>query len=69
MHEPAKRRTGETARKPVRHFHDLDVYQNPLAVGLRVYERGKKFPAEERYVNVKMWSFPVSPFRRLADSF
>ena len=36
--ETAKRRNGETARKPVRHFRDLDVYQNALAAGLRVYE-------------------------------
>jgi four helix bundle protein len=27
----------------------LDVYQNALATGLRVYELSKKFPAEERY--------------------
>jgi four helix bundle protein len=27
----------------------LDVYQNALAAGLRVYELSKKFPAEEKY--------------------
>jgi four helix bundle protein len=27
----------------------LDVYQNALATGLRVYELSKKFPVEERY--------------------
>jgi four helix bundle protein len=49
MREAAKRRNGETARKPIRHFRDLDVYQNALAVGLRVYELTKRFPNEERY--------------------
>src|SRR5882724_6689723 len=49
MTETAKRRNGETARKPIRHFRDLDVYQNALALGLRVYELSKKFPVEERY--------------------
>jgi four helix bundle protein len=47
--ETAKRRDGETARKPIRHFRDLDVYQNALAAGLRVYELTKSFPIEERY--------------------
>jgi four helix bundle protein len=47
--ETARRRNGETARKAIRHFCDLDVYQNALAAGLRVYERSKRFPAEERY--------------------
>src|SRR5438270_8925267 len=49
MDETAKRRGGETARKPIRHFRDLDVYQNALAAGLRVYELSKKFPPEEKY--------------------
>jgi len=35
MSETAKRRT---AKRSIRHFQDLDVYQNALAVGLRVYE-------------------------------
>ncbi len=46
--ETARRRSGEAA-KPIRHFRDLDVYQNALATGLRVYELSKRFPAEERY--------------------
>jgi len=46
--ETEKRRSGEAA-KPIRHFRDLDVYQNALATGLRVYELSKKFPVEERY--------------------
>ena len=46
--ETEKRRSGEAA-KPIRHFRDLDVYQNALATGLRVYELSKRFPAEERY--------------------
>src|SRR6266536_5627207 len=52
MHETAKRRDGETAKKPILHFRDLDVYQNALAAGLRVYELTKRFPIEERYVLV-----------------
>ena len=46
--ETERRRSGE-ATKPIRHFRALDVYQNALATGLRVYELSKKFPAEERY--------------------
>ena len=49
MDEMAKQRDGETARKPIRHFRDLDVYQNALLTGLRVYELTKRFPVEERY--------------------
>jgi four helix bundle protein len=52
MDETAKRSgsgRSETAKKPVRHFRDLDVYRNALAAGLRVYELTKKFPTEERY--------------------
>ena len=49
MSETAKRRNGETARKPIRHFRDLDVYQNALAAGLLVYELSQKFPSEEKY--------------------
>src|SRR5213083_14041 len=45
--ESVKRRDGKSPKKPVRHFRDLDVYQNALAAGLRVYELTKKFPAEE----------------------
>jgi four helix bundle protein len=47
--ETAKRRDGERAREPIRHFRDLNVYHNALAVGLQVYELSKKFPIEERY--------------------
>src|SRR5438034_6704633 len=49
MDETAKRRSGETARKAIRHFRDLDVYQNALAAGLLVYGLSKKFPSEEKY--------------------
>src|SRR6266542_1222531 len=49
MDETAKRRNGEPARKPVRHFRDLDVCQNALAAGLRAYELSKRFLPEERY--------------------
>ena len=44
-----KRLTMETAKKPIRHFRDLDVYQNALETGLRVYELSKRFPDHERY--------------------
>ncbi len=47
--ESVKGRIGEPAKKSVRHFRDSDVYQNALATGLRVYERTKRFPAEEKY--------------------
>lgn len=36
-------------RKAVRHFRDLEVYQNALQTGLRVFELSKRFPAEERF--------------------
>ena len=49
MDETAKRRNGETVRKPIQHFRDLNVYQNALAAGLGVYELSKRFPVEERY--------------------
>ena len=39
----------ETATRPIRHFHDLEVYQNALAAGLRIYDLIKRFPSEERY--------------------
>jgi four helix bundle protein len=42
-------RVSETVRKAIRHFRDLDVYQNALETGLRVYELSKKFPDGERY--------------------
>jgi len=47
--ESEKQRIGETAKKPVKHFRDLDVYQNALTTGLRIYELTKKFPGDERY--------------------
>ena len=47
--ETAKGRVGEKVKKPIRHFRDLDVYQNAFETGLRVYELSKKFPDEERY--------------------
>jgi four helix bundle protein len=49
MNETAKGRTDERARKPIRHFRDLDVYQNALPTRLRVYEVTKRFPKKERY--------------------
>ena len=32
-----------------RHFRELDVYQNAKNVALRVFQRTKDFPAEEKY--------------------
>jgi len=43
-----KRLTMETAKRPIRHFRDFDVYQNALETGLRFYELSKKFPDHER---------------------
>ena len=42
-------RIEETTKRAIRHFRDLDVYQNALKTGLRVYELSKKFPDDERY--------------------
>src|SRR5713101_4633111 len=47
--ESEKGRIGESAKKPIKHFRDLDVYQNALTTGLRIYELTKKFPGDERY--------------------
>ena len=47
--ESDKRRMGGSAKKPLKHFRDLDVYQNALNTGLHVYELTKKFPADEKY--------------------
>src|SRR2546421_7681751 len=47
--ETARRKDGETARKPIGHFRDLELYQNALVAGLRVYELMKRFPIEECY--------------------
>jgi four helix bundle protein len=42
-------RIGEATKKAIRHFRDLDVYQNAFETGLRVYDLSKKFPHDERY--------------------
>jgi four helix bundle protein len=42
-------RIRNTANKAIRHFRDLDVYQNAFETGIRVYELSKKFPDSERY--------------------
>jgi four helix bundle protein len=49
MKGDAEKRRNEEPRKQVRHFRDLDVYQNALITGLRIYDLTKKFPIEERY--------------------
>ncbi len=43
--ESGRRRQRESRKKPIRHFRDLDVYQN----GLRVFELSKQFPNDERF--------------------
>jgi four helix bundle protein len=60
--ETAKQGNSERARKPIRHFHDLEVYQNALAAALRIDELSKKFPAEEKYSltdQIRRWSRSV----------
>ena len=47
--ESGRRRQGESGKKPIRHFRDLDVYQNALQTGLRVFELSKQFPNDERF--------------------
>jgi four helix bundle protein len=47
--ETAKRRDGDPAKKTIRRFRGLDVYQNAFAAGLRIYELTKRFPGDERY--------------------
>jgi four helix bundle protein len=37
------------SRKPVRHFRDLEVYQNAFQAGLRVFELSRRFPSDERF--------------------
>jgi four helix bundle protein len=45
--ESGRRR--QSGKKPIRHFRDLDVYQNGLQTGLRVFELSKQFPNDERF--------------------
>ena len=49
QNEKPDERFGETTKKAIRHFRDLDVYQNALETGLRVYELSKNFSDCERY--------------------
>jgi four helix bundle protein len=35
--------------KLVRHFRELEVYQNSIALAMRIFEISKRFPSEERY--------------------
>ena len=49
QNDQSKGQIGNTAKRPIRHFRDLDVYQNAFETGLRVYELSKKFPDDERY--------------------
>jgi four helix bundle protein len=49
QNEKLNGRVRETAKKAIRHFRDLDVYQNAFETGIRVYELSKKFPDAERY--------------------
>jgi hypothetical protein len=54
-------RIGDTAKKAIRHFRDLDVYQNALETGLRVYELSKAFPESERYALTDKFVAPRVP--------
>jgi four helix bundle protein len=53
--ETTTERDGETAKKEtrrmnsIRHFRELEVYQNALTAGLRIFELTKGFPNEERF--------------------
>ena len=47
--DQSKVQIANAAKKSIRHFRDLDVYQNAFETGLRVYELSKKFPDAERY--------------------
>src|SRR6266487_2207195 len=47
--ESGRRRQRESGKNPIRHFRDLDVYQNGLQTGLRVFELSKQFPNDERF--------------------
>ena len=47
--DQSKGQIGNTAKKPIRHFRDLDVYQNAFETGVRIYELSKKFPDDKRY--------------------
>jgi four helix bundle protein len=35
--------------KLVRHFRELEVYQNSIALTMRIFEISRNFPSEERY--------------------
>jgi hypothetical protein len=48
QNDKANGQVGNT-KKAVRHFRDLNVYQNAFETGLRVYGLSKKFPDSERY--------------------
>jgi four helix bundle protein len=41
-------RLTETGKKAIKHFRDLDVYQNALETARCIYELSKKFPDGER---------------------
>ena len=47
--ESGRQKQEESGKKPIRHFRDLDVYQNGLQTGLRVFELSKQFPNDERF--------------------
>src|SRR5438046_10450174 len=33
----------------IKHFRELDVYQNPLTAAMEIFEISKRFPNEERF--------------------
>jgi hypothetical protein len=44
QNEKLNGRISETATKAIRHFRDLDVYQNAFETRIQVYELTRKFP-------------------------
>ena len=42
-------RNNEEFMKAAKHFRDLDVYQNAITRVMEVFERTKKFPADEKF--------------------
>jgi hypothetical protein len=63
---------GNTGKKTIRHFRDLDVYQNAFETGIRVYELSKKFPDSERYAltdQIRRSSRGDAEFKTVDDAY
>ena len=44
-----ERGAGEERRRPLRHHHDLEVYEMAFETAMAIFDLTKSFPAEERY--------------------